>query len=102
MGTSSSLLSGYFVQVTRRSYSKSFKAQVIQECAQPGASIASIALSHSLNANLVHKWMRLQAQKSTALQPAFIPLPIPLTGVNLHPHHRKSSLKSSIHVAPSK
>ncbi|WP_256657595.1 transposase [Pseudomonas sp. ACM7] len=45
------------MQPTRRSYSKSFKAQVIQECAQPGASIASIALSHShshslkLNAN---------------------------------------------------
>ncbi|WP_279615816.1 transposase, partial [Pseudomonas agarici] len=35
----------------RRSYSKSFKAQVIQECVQPGASIASVALSHSLNAN---------------------------------------------------
>ncbi|MGF6222049.1 transposase [Pseudomonas frederiksbergensis] len=70
------------MQPTRRSYSKSFKAQVIQECAQPGASIASIALSHSLNANLVHKWIRLQAQKSTTLQPAFIPLPIPLTGAN--------------------
>ncbi|MCF5779261.1 MULTISPECIES: transposase [Pseudomonas] len=48
MDTSSSLLSGYFVQSTRRSYSKSFRAQVIQECAQPGASIASIALSHNL------------------------------------------------------
>ncbi|WP_413795190.1 MULTISPECIES: IS66-like element accessory protein TnpA [unclassified Pseudomonas] len=69
------------MQPTRRSYSKSFKAQVIQECAQPGASIA-IALSHGLNANLVHKWIRLQSQKSTALQPAFIPLPIPLTGAN--------------------
>ncbi|WP_225908578.1 transposase [Pseudomonas lactucae] len=37
------------MQPTRRSYSKSFKAKVIQECAQPGASIASIALSHDLN-----------------------------------------------------
>ncbi|WP_408004592.1 MULTISPECIES: transposase [Pseudomonas] len=60
------------MQPTRRSYSKSFRAQVIQECAQPGASIASIALSH----NLVHKWIRPQSQKSTALQPAFIPLAI--------------------------
>nr|WP_256352225.1 transposase [Pseudomonas gingeri] len=41
------------MQSQRRSYSKFFKAQVIQECAQPGASIASVALSHSLNANLV-------------------------------------------------
>ncbi|WP_397459203.1 transposase [Pseudomonas asplenii] len=69
---------------TRRSYFKSFKAQVIQECAQPGASIASIALSHSLNANLVHNWIRVHAQKSTALQPAFIPLPMQLTGANSH------------------
>jgi transposase-like protein len=67
------------MQPTRRSYSKSFKAQVIQECVQPGASIASVALSHSLNANLVHKWIRVQAQKSMTLQPAFIPLPIKTT-----------------------
>jgi hypothetical protein len=32
-----------------RAYSKSFNAQVLAECAQPGASIASIALSHSLS-----------------------------------------------------
>ena len=70
------------MQPTRRSYSKSFKAQVIQECAQPGASIASIALSHSLNANLVHKWIRLHTQQNTALQPAFIPLAMQLAGAN--------------------
>ncbi|MBV6824533.1 transposase [Pseudomonas sp. PD9R] len=40
------------MQPTRRSYSKSFKAQVIQECAQPGASIASIA--RWLGQNLTH------------------------------------------------
>jgi len=72
------------MQPTRRSYSKSFKVQIIQECAKPGASIASIALSHSLNANLVHKWIRVQTQKNTALQPAFIPLPIQLTGAHSH------------------
>ena len=86
------------MQPTRRSYSKSFKAQVIQECVQPGASIASIALSHSLNANLVHKWIRVHTQQNTALQPAFIPVPMRLAEVNsqagspnicveiLHPH----------------
>ncbi|WP_055011378.1 IS66-like element accessory protein TnpA [Pseudomonas caricapapayae] len=67
------------MQPKRRSYSNSFKAHVIHECVQPGASIASVALSHSLNANLVHKWIRVQAQKSTELQPAFIPLPIQKT-----------------------
>ena len=68
------------MQLKRRSYSKSFKAQVIQECAQPGASIASVALSHSLNANLVHKWIRVHTQKAMALQPAFIPLSLQAIG----------------------
>ncbi len=36
----------------RRTYSKSFKAQVIHECSKPGACIANIALGYSLNANL--------------------------------------------------
>jgi transposase-like protein len=30
-------------QPKRRSYTKTFKAQIIQECAQSGASIASVA-----------------------------------------------------------
>lgn len=58
----------------RRSYSKSFKAQVIAECAQPDTSIANDALTHNLNANLVHKWIRVRTQKNLALQTAFIPV----------------------------
>ncbi|WP_460427166.1 transposase [Azotobacter armeniacus] len=42
----------------RRSYSTAFKAQVVQECGQPGASVASVALSHGINTNVVHKWIR--------------------------------------------
>ena len=64
------------MQSQRRSYSKSFKAQVVQECAQPGASIASVAQKHSLNANLVHKWIRVLTNKTMALQPAYIPVPL--------------------------
>lgn len=58
----------------RRTYSKSFKAQIIQECVEPGASIANIALGYSLNANLLHKWIRLHNQETKSIQPAFIPL----------------------------
>ncbi|MGV8865010.1 MAG: IS66-like element accessory protein TnpA [Pseudomonas sp.] len=72
------------MQPQRRSYSESFKVQVIHECAQPGASIANVALSHSLNANLVHKWIRVQTQKSMGLQPAFVPLPMQLAGAESH------------------
>lgn len=58
----------------RRSYSKSFKAQVIAECTQPDTSIANVALTHNLNANLVHKWIRRHTQKNLAVQTAFTPV----------------------------
>ncbi|MBT9531063.1 MAG: transposase [Pseudomonas sp.] len=38
----------------RSSYPKPFKAQVVQECLQPGASISSVAISHGINANVRH------------------------------------------------
>lgn len=55
----------------RRSYSKAFKAQVVAECSAPQASIASVALAHGLNANLVHKWIR-RAQTRADAPPAFV------------------------------
>ena len=42
----------------RREYSKAFKAQVVAACAQPGASVGGVALSHGLHANMVHRWIR--------------------------------------------
>ncbi|MFC0668327.1 transposase, partial [Azotobacter chroococcum] len=42
----------------RRSYSKAFKAQVVQECSLPGNSVASVALSHGINTHVVHRWRR--------------------------------------------
>ncbi|AYG44339.1 hypothetical protein DV532_08515 [Pseudomonas sp. Leaf58] len=38
----------------RSSYPKPFKAQVVQECLQPGASISSVAISPGINANYLH------------------------------------------------
>ncbi|MDR2215326.1 MAG: transposase [Nevskiaceae bacterium] len=56
----------------RRSFSKAYKAQVVAECGQ-GASTASVALAHGLNANLVWKWVRsAQAAGALAASPAFI------------------------------
>jgi transposase len=42
----------------RRRHSAEFKQQVLAECAQPGTSVASVALAHRINANLVQKWRR--------------------------------------------
>ena len=60
----------------RRSYPKSFKAQVVDECSQPDASVAGVALSHGLNANLVHKWIRRQQAQLSAVPSSFIPIPL--------------------------
>ena len=42
----------------RRRHSAEFKAQVLSACAEPGASVAAVALSFQLNDNLVHQWRR--------------------------------------------
>ena len=43
----------------RRRYSQEMKAQVLAECAVPGASVAKVAMSHGINANVVHGWRKL-------------------------------------------
>ncbi|SCZ48617.1 IS66-like element accessory protein TnpA [Pseudomonas oryzihabitans] len=64
----------------RRSYPKSFKAQIVEECTQPGALVAGVALSHGLNANLVHKWIRRQQAQQPAVPSGFIPIPLGPSG----------------------
>ena len=41
----------------RRSYTEEFKANAVSACLQPGISIASVALSLGLNANLLRRWI---------------------------------------------
>lgn len=48
---------------SRRRHSAAFKAKVLAACAQPGASVASVALAHGINANLVHRWRRKVAEQ---------------------------------------
>lgn len=73
-------------QKPRRRYSEQFKAQVLAACAEPGASVAAVALSFGLNDNLVHQWRRGRGYKlnqATAQelvsqgQPQFVALPLP-------------------------
>ena len=58
----------------RSSYPKPFKAQVVQECLQPGATISSVAIHHGINANVIRKWLPLYRDLSPAALPAFVPL----------------------------
>jgi len=52
----------------RRFYSPELKAQVMQECRQSGASVAGVALSHGINANIVHRWLREHSQSALVAQ----------------------------------
>jgi len=49
---------------SRRNHPATFKAKVLAACALPGASVASVALAHGINANLVHRWRRAAADRS--------------------------------------
>ena len=63
---------------TRRRHSAELKQQILAECARPGASVASVALSHGINANVVHKWRRLAHGPSLDLPvPTFVPVALP-------------------------
>jgi transposase len=52
--------------VLRRRHSAQFKALVLEQCAVPGASVAKVAMSHGVNANIVHGWRKLARQRDGA------------------------------------
>jgi transposase len=54
--------------VRRRRHSAELKAKVLAACNERGASIAAVALSHGLNANLVRKWLVGRGLKRTGIQ----------------------------------
>ena len=62
--------------VKRRRFSKAFKARIVAACDQPDASVAGVALANGLNANLVHRWRRLNIDKVMPVDehPAFLPV----------------------------
>ena len=65
---------------SRRRYSTELQAQVMAECDAPGASVAKVAMSHGINANVVHRWRQL-AREAQAARPAssgeFVALSLP-------------------------
>ena len=46
----------YSRSAPRRRHGAEFKAKVLADCDEPGASISAVALAHGLNANLVRQW----------------------------------------------
>lgn len=81
----------------RRRHSAEFKAAVIRECMKPGVSMAAVALAHSLNANMLRKWVLDAEHKVIAPvaakaapiteppsmpPPTFVPLALPAPAVD--------------------
>ena len=73
---------------TRRRYSMATKAQVLAECAEPGASVAKIAMAHGINANVVHRWRKLARGgdvKTVSKTGEFIALPMTMGPASVPP-----------------
>lgn len=75
---------------TRQRYSNEFKSEVVAQARQPHVSIASVALAHGLNANMLRSWMhhadpnyvKRQSRLPSVNQPvpatpAFLPVSFP-------------------------
>jgi len=59
----------------RRRYSPELKAQIVTECDAPGASVAKVAMSHGINANILHGWRKLARRAESAMaQQEFVPV----------------------------
>ncbi len=61
--------------VLRRRHSAELKTLVLEQCAAPGASVAKVAMTHGLNANIVHGWRKLAREREGAA----MSLPSPTT-----------------------
>ena len=71
---------------TRRTYSASFKYELIEQCRQVGVSCSAVAISHGMNPNVLRRWIKDAADSSDAappapksvvdVKPAFVALPM--------------------------
>jgi transposase len=53
-------------RVARRKHSAELRAEVVDACRQPGASVAAIAQRNGLNANVVHRWLSQDGRVDSA------------------------------------
>lgn len=68
----------------RRRHDPEFRARVIEECLQPGVSIAAIALANGLNANFVRGWVKTHREGNAPAQGA-VPLAVKAAATTLVP-----------------
>lgn len=72
----------------RRRYSRELKVQILAECDAPGASVARVAMSHGINANILHGWRKLARQTEPVIaQQEFMPVAV-APAAQAHPDDR--------------
>ena len=86
----------------RRLYSPELKNQVMQECRQSGASVAGVALSHGINSNIVHSWLREQTPSALSVQSrAFVPVTLNDSAPGYAPQRSRTSVEATSSVFPT-
>lgn len=88
----------------RRAHSAEFRSQVLAKCAQPGVSVAAVAMAHGLNANLVRKWKQAAGGGSTSRMLAqgnkglgeFVALAMPVQSVVASPADIRIELRRGV------
>ena len=88
-------------RVARRKHDAELKARVVAECTAPDASVARVALEHGLNANLVHRWLRIAQGRERGGQAVqrveqFIAVPMATAAVASPPADIRIELKRGL------
>ena len=82
-------------------YSKAFKRRVVAETFEPGASVATVARDHGLNANMVFRWRcdpRFGPGKDAA---SFLPVEVisPAPGLPVDQENSGTATKLTVSLA---
>ena len=85
----------------RRRFSREFKAEIVGQCQEPGASVSRIALDNGLNANMVRRWISEahRADKVPSKTPGFVPVNLPAassTSGNQLASNKRSTIRIEI------
>lgn len=58
----------------RRTYTAEFKRAVVTQCSESGMSLASVAMAHRINANLVRRWVRSRGVAKSKAPAVLLPV----------------------------
>ena len=87
---------------TRRHHDRAFKARLVDQSLQPGASVAAIAMDNGINANLLFKWRRDQQRAAASLGAPTVLLPVRMTPATEEPDARSTSILAAVAPAAAK